>query len=149
MVRTEKVVLMNMCMVCHDDKVVVIKREKPDWPGITFPGGHVENGEPFADAVIREILEETGLTITSPVLCGVTDWCENGCRYVVFLYKATSFTGELRSSREGEVWWERFSELTKLKLSSGMENYIRVFSEPALSELFYREEAGGWISELK
>ena len=73
----EKVEFTNMCMVCDKNKVVVIDRKKKDWPGITFPGGHVESGESFTDAVIREIQEETGLTIYSPRLCGIKDWYEN------------------------------------------------------------------------
>lgn len=149
MSKTEKVVFMNMCMICDNGKVVVINRKKPDWPGITFPGGHVEPQEPFADSVIREIREETGLTIQSPVLCGITDWCEDGCRYVVFLYKATRFSGELQSSDEGEVWWEEFEKLSGMKLTSGMEDYLRVFSENELSELYFRKEGSDWISELK
>ena len=39
----------------------MIDRKKRDWPGITFPGGHIESGESFTDAVIREVQEETGL----------------------------------------------------------------------------------------
>lgn len=73
--RTEIVTLTNMCMVYDNNgNVLVQNRNNPDWPGITFPGGHVEPGEPFYDSVIREIKEETGLTIKNPQLCGVKDW---------------------------------------------------------------------------
>ena len=41
------------------------------WSGYAFPGGHVENGESFAESVIREIYEETGLTIQNPQLVGI------------------------------------------------------------------------------
>lgn len=37
-------------MVYNDSQVVVIDRQKKDWTGVTFPGGHVEIGESFADA---------------------------------------------------------------------------------------------------
>jgi 8-oxo-dGTP diphosphatase len=46
---------------------------RSNWPGVAFPGGHVEKGESFTDTVIREVQEETGLTISSPRLCGITD----------------------------------------------------------------------------
>lgn len=74
-------------MIYNGGKVLVQERKKQDWPGIAFPGGHVEAGESFTEAVIREVWEETGLTISSPRLCGIKDWQENGIRYVVFLYK--------------------------------------------------------------
>lgn len=80
MARTETVEFTNMCMICDGSRVVVIDRKKRDWPGITFPGGHIEPGESFTDAVIREVQEETGLHIRSPQLCGIKDWCENQCR---------------------------------------------------------------------
>ena len=89
MARTETVEFTNMCMICDGSRVVVIDRKKRDWPGITFPGGHIESGESFTDAVIREVQEETGLHIRSPQLCGIKDWCENQCRFVVLLYKTT------------------------------------------------------------
>lgn len=105
MKRSEPVELMNMCVLRRGSKVLVQDRTDPNWPGIAFPGGHVEKGESFTDSVIREVQEETGLTISSPRLCGIKDWCEDGVRHVVLLYRAEQFTGTLRSSDEGEVWW--------------------------------------------
>ncbi len=49
MARKETCVLTNMCMICDGDMVLVQDRKNPDWPGITFPGGHVEMGESFVD----------------------------------------------------------------------------------------------------
>lgn len=76
MERIEKVEFTNMCMIQDNDKVVVINRKANDWPGITFPGGHVEDGESFTDAIIREIKEEINLNIYSPQLCGIKNWKE-------------------------------------------------------------------------
>ena len=66
--------LTNMCMVADGTKVLVQNRVKPGWPGITFPGGHVEPGESITASVIREVKEETGLAIESPKLCGIKTW---------------------------------------------------------------------------
>ena len=145
----ETVVFTNMCMIYDEHRVVVIERKKADWPGVTFPGGHVTSGESFADAVIREVKEETGLTITEPQLCGVKDWVENNQRHVVFFYKTCCYEGQLRSSREGRVWWESIHQLPQLPLSLDMEDMLRVFMEDHLSEFFYYQVGDEWRYDLK
>jgi 8-oxo-dGTP diphosphatase len=151
MARTETVTLTNMCMVTDGTKVLVQNRVDPDWPGYTFPGGHVEKGESFTDAVIREVREETGLTIQSPRLCGIKDWPEeDGSRYMVLLYRADRFTGTLMSSGEGEVSWVELDELRSLPLADSMANMLRVFLEEELSEQYYLQKPGGqWMEMLK
>lgn len=151
MARTEIVTITNMCMVCDGDRILVQdKKDDDSWNGATFPGGHVEKGEPFTDAVIREVYEETGLTIRSPRLCGIKDWIrEDGSRYMVLLYKTDSFSGELRSSEEGEVFWVKMSEFSKLKLATDMDILLRVFCEDELSEFFYNNDNGKWEIKLK
>ena len=87
MPRNETVVLTNMCMVYDNQgNVLVEDRLDPSWPGICFPGGHVEPGESFTRAVIREVWEETGLTIQKPRLCGLKQFPEDDrTRYIVML----------------------------------------------------------------
>ena len=145
----ETVTLTNMCMIRDGDRVLVQDRRDPAWPGITFPGGHVEAGEAFADAVVREVWEETGLTIAAPRLVGVKDWFSAGRRYVVLLYRADRFSGTLHSSEEGEVRWEALGDLPKLNLADDMERMLRVFLEDDLSEFYYRHSGDEWIPELK
>lgn len=65
MSRTEPVTLTNMCMIKNKDKILVLDRNDPVWPGLTFPGGHVEKHESFHDSVIREVKEETKLALRS------------------------------------------------------------------------------------
>ena len=136
----ETVEFTNLCMVRDGDRVLVIDRKKEDWPGITFPGGHVEAGESFTEAVIREVKEETGLRIAYPQICGMKDWVEDGIRYVVLFYKTEKFEGDLISSEEGEVWWEDLKELPNRNLSLEMEEMLRIFLEEDLSEFFYYQD---------
>ena len=136
----ETVEFTNLCMVRDGNRVLVIDRKKEDWPGITFPGGHVEVGESFTEAVIREVKEETGLRIVSPQMCGMKDWVEDGIRYVVLFYKTEKFEGDLISSEEGEVWWEDLKELPNRNLSLEMEDMLRIFLEEDLSEFFYYQD---------
>lgn len=65
MAKQETAIFTNMCMIYDKDKVLVQDRIKDDWKGIVFPGGHVEPQESFVDSVIREVYEETGLTISN------------------------------------------------------------------------------------
>ena len=150
MARTETVTLTNMCMITDGTRVLVQNRVDPDWSGYTFPGGHVEPGESFTDAVIREVQEETGLTIEAPRLCGIKDWPEaDGSRYMVLLYRAERFSGTLTSSGEGEVSWVELDELRSLPLADSMENMLRVFLEEDVSEQYYLLENGKWMEMLK
>ena len=88
-------------------KVLVLDR-RGLWPGLTFPGGHVEKGEPFYDAAAREAKEETGLDVSDLRLCGVVHWGnkQNGDCYLEFLYKTSKFYGVLLPETvEGSITW--------------------------------------------
>ena len=150
MARRETVVLTNMCMVYDNEgNILVQDRLAPDWPEVTFPGGHVEPGEAFTKAVIREVWEETGLTIEHPRLCGLKQFPEeDGTRYIVMLYKANRFSGELRSSREGNVFWIKRGELENYPLPVSFDQMIRVFEDDSLGEQYVRWDGDEFLREL-
>lgn len=151
MAKEENAIFTNMCMVYDGDKVLVQDRLDPDWPGVTFPGGHVEPEESFVDSVIREVYEETGLTIENPRLCGVQQWTrvDGGARYIVLFFKTDKFHGELKSSDEGEVFWINRSDIEQYVLADGFEGMLEVFENDELSENYYWFEDNRWKVENK
>lgn len=150
MARSEQAIFTNLCMVYdHDGNILVQDRLDPDWPGLCFPGGHVEPGESFVESVIREVWEETGLTIEKPTLCGTKQFqTKKGERYVVFFYKTDRFSGELRSSHEGNVFWIPKNTLPQYTLCDDFLDMVRVFEQDDLSELYYYTENGDWKLKL-
>lgn len=131
--RTSRIELTNLCILKDGDKLLVEKKNG----GVIFPGGHVETGESFRDSVIREMQEETGLTVEDPVLHGIKDWMyEPGSRYVVLLYTANKFHGTLRSSDEGEVCWMTREEFENANVIWGMREVLKICESDTLSEMF-------------
>ncbi|MBQ8279439.1 MAG: 8-oxo-dGTP diphosphatase [Roseburia sp.] len=138
--RSQKVILTCMCQISDDDNILVEDKVNSSYTGVTFPGGHIEKNESLTDAVIREVYEETGLHIKNPVMCGIYDWIrDNNTRYFVFLYKATEFTGELRSSDEGEVRWIKKDQFLNEPLAHGMKAVFEIINNEQISECFFEK----------
>lgn len=142
MARSEEVILTNMCLIENERGEVVMQIRNPEryaWDGAAFPGGHIEKGESLHEAVVREVYEETGLAIKNPKLVGIKHFHTRGegIRYLVFLYKATEFEGELQSSEEGDVKWIAKSDFDKIDLADSMDDIIQFFEAEKASELFY------------
>lgn len=121
--------LCNMCMI-EDTSTgrILVQHRLPKatnpWCWLTFPGGHVEQGESIMASTVREIREETGLTVSNLRMCGVVEWETIGARtagspaeveanskYIVFMFRTSTFTGELKSSTEGRMEWMTLDEM--------------------------------------
>lgn len=147
MSRKSEIELTNMCLICDGNKVLV--QEKVGTRGLVFPGGHVEEGESLLESVVREMKEETGLTIENPKVCGFKDWIqEDGTRYIVLLYKTDKFTGELKSSDEGRVFWIDRADIDSANLIWNMKELLEIFDTDLYSEFFFKIKDGKYKGEL-
>jgi ADP-ribose pyrophosphatase len=151
MSRSEKAIVTVLGMVYDGDKILLQNRTKKDWYGFTFPGGHVEKEESFVQAIIREIYEETGLTIREPKLCGVKQFqTDEDERYIVLLFKTDKFKGTLTSSEEGEMKWIHRDSLKDYILVEDFMELLKVFDQEGYSEFMYERNRSGedWLVRL-
>ena len=134
--------LCNMCMVMDGLGRVLVQERLPKpsnpWSGLTFPGGHVEPGETVVASVIREVKEETGLTVFNLQNCGYIQWYNpiKQSQYFVFLFKTSTFSGELTGSREGNVKWMTLDEMLAGKLAPNMTKYLAVFQNENIPQAY-------------
>ncbi len=149
MALTENVELTVLCLIQKGDAYLLQDRVKKDWKGYTLPGGHVEKGESIVDAVIREMKEETGLTVLHPRLCGIKQFPIESGRYLVFLFRADDFTGEPVSSEEGEMHWISRKELPDVNLVEDFEELLQVMLDEDKSEFQYVVKGEEWRVVLK
>ena len=113
--------LATLCYIKRDDCTLMVHRnKKPNdihegkWNGL---GGKFEAGETPEECVIREVLEESGLSIQSPTYCGLLVFTNfKGNDWYVFVFTASKFTGELIDSPEGRLEWIPDDKLHALNL---------------------------------
>ena len=146
---TEYVELTVLCLIEDGNRILMQNRIKEDWKGYTLPGGHVEPGESFVDAVVREMKEETGLTISNPHLVGIKQFpIENG-RYIVLLFKSADYCGDLISSDEGKMEWVDVDKLSEVNVVEDLPELLKVMNDPNLNEFQYTIENGEWNIHTK
>ncbi len=116
--------LTTLCYLEKDDSYLMMHRvrKKQDvnagkWIGV---GGHFELGESPEDCLLREVKEETGLTLTSYRFRGLVTFTQEGfgTEYMC-LYTADGFTGELTGCEEGDLEWVKKDQIKNLKLWDG------------------------------
>ncbi len=147
--KTEKVELTVLVLLRRGREILLQNRTKADWKGYALPGGHVEFGESLVEAAVREIREETGLTILDPRLCGVKQFPIEGGRYLVFLFLADRFSGELRASSEGEMVWVPRDRLGAYPCVEDLAILLEMMEDPGKQEFQYILEEGSWKAHIR
>lgn len=139
MSRRTEVELTNMCLIYDKNRILVQEKSGTGHDGgLLFPGGHIEPGESLRDSFIREMKEETGLDISEPKPCGFKDWIlDDGTRYIVLLYKTNKYSGELKSSEEGRVFWLNRKDIPQANLIWNMHELLEIFEGDEYSEFFF------------
>lgn len=138
-------VLQNMCMIYDrkNDKILVLdKVKKHGWEGLTFVGGHVEEGEVLYDSCVREVFEETGLTVKNLKLKGTVSWIDEikDKRELGFLYYTEDFSGELiENNVEGTLSWFGIDEFRNADGKSySIDKILDLFLNDDYSELIVK-----------
>lgn len=151
--RSEKAVVTALCMIYDGNKLLLQNRVSDDWRGFTFPGGHIEKEESFVQGIRREMLEETGLIIYNPQICGIKQFqTEEDERYIVLLFKTNEFSGNLVSSEEGEMLWIERELLQNYDIVEDFMELLKVFDDEGINEFMYERHANGdkwdWVPKL-
>lgn len=126
--------LTTLCYIEKDDKYLMLHRVKKvndenhdKWIGV---GGKFEPGESPEDCLLREVKEETGLTLTKYSLRGIVTFVsdEYGTEYM-HLFTATEYEGSLQSCEEGELVWIPKTDIEQLNLWEGDKVFFQLLEE--------------------
>lgn len=126
--------LTTLCYIEKDESYLMLHRvskkhdvNKDKWIGV---GGHFEQGESPEDCLLREVKEETGLTLKSYRFRGILTFIfnDNESEYIC-LYTADEFEGELRDCDEGTLEWVPKSEIHNLNLWEGDKIFFDLLNQ--------------------
>ena len=138
----------TLCYIERNDSYLMMHRIKKKhdvnagkWSGV---GGHFETGESPEDCLLREVKEETGLTLLSWRFRGIVTFSQEGfgTEYMC-LYTADEFEGEFHDCEEGIMEWVPKSHLMDLSLWEGDKIFLKLLKdeEPFFSlKLSYKGE---------
>ena len=138
----------TLCYIERDGQYLMLHRTMKEndlnhdkWIGI---GGKFEDKESPEDCVIRETLEETGLTLTSYQYRGIVTFVSDKWETeYMHLFTADGFEGELIECDEGELEWIAKDKLMELTLWEGDKIFLRLIDMPCpffSLKLVYRGE---------
>ena len=146
----------TLCYLERGDEYLMLHRVKKDhdvnqgkWIGV---GGKFQDGESPEECILRECLEETGLTLTEYRYRGlVTFVSDRWTTEYMHLFTASAWTGAPRECSEGELAWIKKAELRSLLMWEGDRIFLDLLEKdgPFFSlKLRYQGEhlAGAWLN---
>ena len=89
------------------------------------------------------------LDIIGPELAGIKQFPIKDGRYVVVLFKAEHFQGEVVSSDEGEMEWIEYDKLSEVNTVDDLEDLLKVINTPYLTEFQYVVNGDEWTVCLR
>jgi 8-oxo-dGTP diphosphatase len=118
--------------IIRDGRVLIVRRANPPAHGLyTLPGGVVERGETLAEALKREITEETGLVIEPIALAGHREVIARDAdglaerHFVILAFAAHLVSGDLSLNDElHDAQWLVPSQLADLKTTEGLAEIV-------------------------
>ena len=124
----------TLCYIEQNDSYLMLHRilkqndaNKDKWIGI---GGHFEENESPEECVLREVMEETGLTLLSYRFRGLITFVSDKWETeYMCLFTADEFEGKLQDCDEGELCWVRKSDINSLNLWEGDKVFFRLLEE--------------------
>jgi 8-oxo-dGTP diphosphatase len=119
--------------IFRDGKVLLVRRAGAPAKGLwTLPGGRVEVGERLVDAVTREVMEETGLTIDVVGLAGYRESIlpdavgDRGRHFVILPFAARWVAGDMALNDElDDCRWMPVEAITGLQTTEGLLDILR------------------------
>ena len=130
----------TLCYIEKDNKFLMLHRTKKEndlnegkWIGV---GGKFEKGETPEECLLREVKEETGLTLIKYRLRAVITFILNewGTEYM-YLFTANEFSGELRECNEGDLQWVDKKDILKLNIWNGDKIFLKKLIEEDIKGL--------------
>ena len=133
--------LTTICYIVKDDQVLMLHRVKKEndmnankWIGV---GGKIEEGESPKECVLREVYEETGLTLNNVILKSIVTF--NFAKYdneLMFVYIAEDFQGDIKECDEGVLKWIPIEKINDLELWEGDRYFLKhIFNNEGIQEI--------------